>query len=130
MREAGRERQRCHLLAVRGDPSVCVERAKLREQLARLRKCARWWRIHPRQRRGIVYAGVREVERERGEIGVKDLRSRARHECVVCRRVPETIADAGRDSTGATATLVGRCATDTNRVESRQSGARIEARQA
>jgi hypothetical protein len=55
---------------------------------------------------GIPNARGREIEGERGEIGLEDLRSVVLAQERVLRGVPESVADARGEASGAPAALI------------------------
>ena len=65
-------------------------------------------RIEPGELRGFGDTGHREVERERGQVGVQNLGRRLLEQMRRLVLRPETIADARRRSAGAPAALIGR----------------------
>src|SRR6185437_11297656 len=65
--------KRRHGAAVRGDVTAFVERLELSQQLARLSVGGGGRRVEPGELARVGDTGRREIERERREIGARDL---------------------------------------------------------
>src|SRR5262249_57213767 len=104
-----RQRQRAQRPALRGDPAVAVDRAKLTEQRLRLDERGARWRIEERQRRRIGDAPRGEIENESRQIGGEDLGRIGGRERRRLRLVPEPVADAPPRSSRAAPGLVCPC---------------------
>ena len=79
---------------------------------------------------GIGDAPGGEVERQAREVGGKDFRRRVGQEAAVRRLLPQAIADARLDASGAPAPLVGVGARDAHGLQPRQPDVGLEARHA
>ncbi len=119
-----------HRPPVRRRDAGGVYGVQLDQQLAGLGERRGGRRIEPGELRGFGHAGHREIERERGQVGVQNLGRRLLEQMSGLVLRPETVADARRRSAGAPATLIGRRSRDTHRLEPRHPGARREARRA
>ncbi len=125
VREPRMRGQRLHRAAVRRDAAACVERAEANEQIARAGQRRGRRRVEPAQLFGGC-APCGEIERERHEVGDRDLRRRVRREAAVRALAPEPVANAGCRSAGAARALLGRGARDALRLEPAHAGGGIE----
>ena len=107
-----------------------VDRLELTQQLAGMLERCGGRSVEPIEIARVRDTGGREVERERREVGVKNLWRRAIEQLERVVFEPEAIADAGSGASGATAPLVGRGLRHAHRIEARHSRGRIEARDA
>ncbi len=98
----------------------------MREQVSRARQHRRGRSIEPAQVGGVARSPVREIERERREIGVGDLRRRKRRETALCAFAPRAIADTGFHPARTALALIRGGARDSLRFEPAHSGRRIE----
>ena len=96
------------------------------EQLAGLRQWRSGRRVDPIERIGIGRAPAGELERERGKIGLEDLRRRMRGQRGVRRLAPKPIADARRGTARASAPLVRGRLRDPAQLKAAHPGHRVE----
>ncbi len=124
------DRQLGHRSPVRRRDAGVVYGVQLDQQLSRLRERRRRRRVEPGELRGLGDTSHREVERERGQVGVQNLGRRLLEQVGGLVLRPETVADSRRGSAGAPTTLIGRGSRDAYRLEPRHPRARREARRA
>ena len=86
--------QRGHLAPERRRAARGVDRLEPLQQVASLRERRRGRRIEPRQGSRIETSPARELECERREIGLEDLRRRLRQQRRVHRLAPQSVTDA------------------------------------
>ena len=123
-----RVRAECgHLAPERRDATVGVERLETRQQVACLGERREWRRVEPGERARVAGAPAGELERERREVGLENLRGRVRQQRRVRRLAPQPVADARRGTAGTAAALVGRRARDAQGLEPPHAGGGIEA---
>ncbi len=101
------DRQLGHRLPVRCRHAGGVYGVQLDQQLASLGERRGRRRVEPGELRGFVHTGHREVERERGQVGVQNLGRRLLEQMRRLVLRPETIADPRRRSAGAPTALIG-----------------------
>ncbi len=111
--------------AMRGHAARVVERLEPAQQVARGCERRARRRVEPVER-ARVRAPDRELERERREIGRRDLGRCMRRERALRALAPDSIADAGRGAAGPAGALLGRGARDPLRLEPAHARARIE----
>ncbi len=119
------EPERVQRASMRGRTTRVVERVEAAQQVARRRERRRRRRVEPVQR-ARVRAPDRELERERREIGRRDLGRRVRRERALRALGPDPIADAGSGAARAAGALLGRRARDPLRLEAAHARAGIE----
>src|SRR5688572_24809995 len=117
-----------HLSSVRGDSACVIQRAEMREQIAGTRKHCRRWRVEPAQITGVTHAPVRQIQSERSEIRLSDLRLRERRQTSLRSFTPGAIADARFNSTCPSLPLIGRRSRDTLRLQPAHPRCGIEQR--
>ena len=96
VRQARMRRDTRQLAPVRGDAGGAVQCAETLEQIPRAAQlCGGRW-VEPAQRRGIPCAPARQLQRQRREVGVQDLRRSERRQTRVRALAPRPVADTRR----------------------------------
>ena len=128
VRQARVQRQARHLAPVRADAPLPIERPQACEQVARARQLRRRRRVEPAQRRRVPRAPAGELQRERRQIRIEDLRRRVGGERGVRTLAPGAVAHPGLRAAGAPLALLGGRARDALGLQAPHAGGRIEAR--
>ena len=68
------QRQPGHRRTVAGEAAACIEGAELGEQRPCLRESGRRRQVEPPELGGVPDSSRRQIERERREVGLEDLR--------------------------------------------------------
>ena len=130
MRKPRVRRQARERPTVGGDALRIVQCSEPRQQVSRTVEHGRGRGIQPGQRRRLISAPLREVERERREVGLDDLGRRLRREAALRALAPQAVAGPLGDASGAARALVGSGARDAPGLEAAHAGHRIEGRAA
>ena len=121
------QRQLRHRAAVRADAPGLIQRPQAREQIPGGGELRRRRRIQPLERRPVGAAPAGELEGERRQVRLEDLRRREGGEGGLRALAPGTKAHPRRGAPGAALALLGGRARDALHLEPSHAAARIEA---
>src|SRR5262249_20736663 len=108
VREAWMHAEARHGTAMGADPAFAIERSETLQQLTRARQHHRRWLIQPRELARVTRPPIGELEGERREVGIDDLRGRESGDRCLCAFAPGTVADTRLGAAGTTPALLGR----------------------
>ena len=117
-----------HGTPVASDACLVIECSEALQQGARARQHRRRRLIQPGKLPHLPRAPARELESERCEIGIQNLRWGGRAEPGLCAFAPGAVADTGRGAPGSAPALLGGSARDTLRLQATHAGDWVEAR--
>jgi hypothetical protein len=100
-------RQRCHASTMRCDGAVAVKRTEFCKKLASLHEGSLGWSIEPCEFMWIGDTPLGKVERKRSKVGFEYLGLGKWQQVLLFSLRPESIADAGFESTGPATALIG-----------------------
>ena len=107
VRQARMKTEQGHRAAMGREPALMIDRVEIAEQRAGLRVGGGGRRVEPGERGRIASAPARELQGDRRQIGLEDLRRREWRQQALLVLGPEAIANAGLEPTGAPAALFG-----------------------
>src|SRR5690349_14904809 len=99
--------ERGHRMAMGREPALMIDRVEIAEQRAGLRVGGDGWRVEPGERGRIAGTPARELQRDRPQISLEDLRRREWRQQALLVLGPEAKANAGLEPAGATPALFG-----------------------